>query len=185
MEDNSNNGSQQQGSRPSSDGAGDGRKDGRGKDPRRGNNRGRNNPRRSGPSKEWKLVEKLALQSLEEQKKSRRWGVFFKLATLAYVVFIFAALKPSAGGDAMNSSKEHTAIVDVTGVIMAGREADADTVVGGLRDAFEAKHSKAVLLRINSPGGSPVQSNMVYNEIMRLKEKYPEKKVYAAITDVG
>ncbi|OUS29483.1 S49 family peptidase [Gammaproteobacteria bacterium 45_16_T64] len=128
----------------------------------------------------------MALQSLEEQKKARRWGVFFKLAMLAYVIVIFAAFQPSVGGkDRVLSTDSHTAMVDVQGIIMAGKEASADSIVMGLRDAFEAEKSVAVLLRINSPGGSPVQSNMVYNEIMRLKKEYPEKKVYAAITDVG
>ena len=189
MEDNENNNAQSQDA--SGHDSNDGARDNKGRDHRRGGgNRGgrgnnRSNPRRHGPSKEWKLVEQLALQSLEEQKKARRWSVFFKLAMLAYVVFIFVALNPSTAGDSASSSKSHTAIVDVSGVIMAGREASADTIVGGLRDAFEAKHSKAVMLRINSPGGSPVQSNMVYNEIMRLKEKYSDKKVYAVITDVG
>ncbi len=190
MEDNENNDSQSQ--EVSTHDSNGGSRDKKGRDHRgggnnrsggRGGNRG--NPRRNGPSKEWKLVEQLALQSLEEQKKARRWSVFFKLAMFAYVVFIFIALNPSTAGDSASSSKSHTAIVDVSGVIMAGREASADTIVGGLRDAFEAKHSKAVMLRVNSPGGSPVQSNMVYNEIMRLKEKYPDKKVYAVITDVG
>ncbi|PCJ44874.1 MAG: S49 family peptidase [Moraxellaceae bacterium] len=180
MEDESNNDVQSQtNSRPTAGG------DGQGRDNRRGGNK-RGNPRRHGPSKEWKLVEQLALQSLEEQKKSRRWGIFFKFATLLYVIFIFVAFRSEAGGgDGAKSYEPHTALVDVVGIIMAGREAEADVIVGGLRDAFEAKHSKAILLRINSPGGSPVQSNMVYNEIMRLKEKYPEKKVYAAITDAG
>jgi len=189
MEDNTSNNTQSQ--EASGHDSNEGSRDNKGRDHRGGGNRGgrgggnRGNPRRHGPSKEWKLVEQLALQSLEEQKKARRWGVFFKLAMLAYVVFIFVALNPSKVGDSASSSKSHTAIVDVSGVIMAGREASADTIVAGLRDAFEAKHSKAVMLRINSPGGSPVQSNMVYNEIMRLKEKYSDKKVYAVITDVG
>lgn len=182
MEDNSNNDAQQESRGVSRQNQGG--REGRGRDNRRGGNRGGH--RRSGPSKEWKLVEQLALQSLEEQKKARRWGIFFKMAMLVYVVFIFAAFQPSVGGgDGIAAGDEHTAMVDVNGVIMAGQEASADAIVLGIRNAFEAEKSIAVLLRINSPGGSPVQSNMVYNEIMRLKKEYPEKKVYAAITDVG
>jgi protease-4 len=75
--------------------------------------------------------------------------------------------------------------VEVNGVIAEQNDANADRIVTGLREAFKADNSKAVLLRINSPGGSPVQSGQVYREIERLRKKHPEKKLYAAITDMG
>jgi len=159
------------------------------KSPRRGNRGGQGrggNYRRSGPSKEWKLIEQLAMQSLAEQRKSRRWSIFFKLATLGYLFLLVGVLNPSGwGGEISKPGKSHTALVDLKGVIMDGQESNADSVVSGLRSAFEAEHSKAVILRINSPGGSPVQSGMIYREIVRLKEKNPEKKIYAVITDIG
>jgi protease-4 len=79
----------------------------------------------------------------------------------------------------------HTAVVDVSGPIMNGEKASADTIITALRNAFKAEHSQAVILRINSPGGSPVQSGYVYDEIKRLRGLYPQKKLYAVITDIG
>jgi protease-4 len=79
----------------------------------------------------------------------------------------------------------HTALVMVKGVIAEGEAANANTIVAGLRKAFEAEQSKAVVMVINSPGGSPVQSGYVYDEMWRLREKHPEKKLYAVITDLG
>ena len=82
-------------------------------------------------------------------------------------------------------AEPHVAMVDLNGAIMADSPASADLISTGLREAFEAENAQAVLLRINSPGGSPVQSNFVYNEIRRLRAEHPDKKLYAAITDMG
>ncbi|MBL4866761.1 MAG: S49 family peptidase [Pseudomonadales bacterium] len=137
-----------------------------------------------GSSKEWALIESLLNKSVAEQRKSRRWGIFFKLLTFAYIFFALWMFSPS---NWLPDKKTdfHTAVIDVDGMIAASQEASADAIVSGLRDAFESKEAKGVILRINSPGGSPVQSGFVFNEILRLKEKYPDKKVYAAITDMG
>ncbi|MBA4721316.1 MAG: signal peptide peptidase SppA [Alcanivorax sp.] len=137
-----------------------------------------------GSDKEWKLIEKLLGQAQAEQRKSRRWGIFFKTLTFIYLFVVLFMLIPGRDG-ALAVSEPHVAVVDVDGVISADSEASADLISAGLREAFEADNAKAVLLRINSPGGSPVQSNQVYNEIRRLRETHPEKKVYAAITDTG
>ena len=80
---------------------------------------------------------------------------------------------------------EHVALVSLDGVIAADAPANANTVVAGLRDAFADDSSKAVILSINSPGGSPVQSGYINDEIYRLKALYPEKKMYAVIADLG
>lgn len=144
---------------------------------------GFNRPR---TSKEWKLIEKMVASAQDEQRKARRWGIFFKLAGLAYLLLallVFGASRWS--GDMPSTSKPHTAVVEVNGIIMADSEANADTLVSGIRDAFKAENAKGVVLRINSPGGSPVQSGLVYREIRRLKNEFPHKKVYAVITDVG
>ena len=92
---------------------------------------------------------------------------------------------PGKTGSAVTMAEAHVGIVDVNGVIAPDQEASADLIVTGLTRAFEAENTTAVLLKINSPGGSPVQSNQVYNAIKRLRAEYPEKKLYAAITDVG
>ena len=138
-------------------------------------------------NREWQLIEKLVLSMQDEQRKQRRWSIFFRAATLGYLVLVLLMFLPLRAGfsGSMAAVEPHTALVDVSGVIADGAEANADAISQGLRRAFKAEQSKAVMLRINSPGGSPVQSGYVYNEIMRLKAKYPEKKVYAVITDVG
>lgn len=136
-------------------------------------------------SRDWKLIEKLVMSLQSEQRKSRRWGIFFKLLTFTYLFALFFLLQfPISGGIDSGSSK-HTAVIDITGTIAADELASADNIVGSLREAFESENSVAVIMRINSPGGSPVQSGYVYDEMQRLKEKYPDKKLYAVISDVG
>ena len=140
----------------------------------------------SSPSRpEWKLIEKLLQSANKEQKTTRRWGIFFKFLTFAYLFFILTVLLPKDLPGGPSVSGGHTALVDVQGVISDAEDASADNIVTGLRAAFEAKESKSVVMRINSPGGSPVQSDYVFREIRRLKEQYPDKKLYAVITDVG
>lgn len=138
-------------------------------------------------NREWQLLEKLVLQQGQEQRRARRWGIFFKFLMFAYLFIALVVFSPGAWDtqDAPSPSKPHTALVDVNGMIMPDGEVDADKMAKGLRRAFKAEHSKAVMLRINSPGGSPVQSGTIYREIKRLRLKYPDKKVYAVITDVG
>lgn len=137
-------------------------------------------------SKEWKLVEKLVMSLQAEQRKSRRWGIFFKLLTFAYLIGLLLFIRFPIGGAIDSATGDvHTALIEVNGTIAADQPASADNLVGALRRAFEAKSSEAVLLRINSPGGSPVQSGYVYDEIKRLRALHPDKKVYAVITDIG
>ncbi len=133
---------------------------------------------------EWQILEKVATASVTEQRKARRWGIFFKLLTFFYLFVIIASLLPkeSSLGPMYD---EHVALVSLDGVIAADAPANANTVVAGLRDAFADDSSKAVILSINSPGGSPVQSGYINDEIYRLRALYPEKKLYAVIADLG
>lgn len=128
---------------------------------------------------------KLANAGLQEQRRARRWGIFFKTITLLY---LFLLLMVMIGGfeskDTGFSGERHTAMVDLVGVIADGEDASADFVVAGLRDAFENENSAAVILRINSPGGSPVQAAYINNEITRLRELHPTKPLYAVISDI-
>jgi protease-4 len=135
--------------------------------------------------KEWELLEKVAMASVQEQRKARRWGIFFKFLTFGYL-FIVLSLMLHGGADKAGSIRgDHTAVVNITGEIADGKDANADTINQGLEAAFKAKSSKAVILNINSPGGSPVQSAYVYEEIRSLRKQYPAKKVYAVIGDLG
>ena len=131
------------------------------------------------------ILSKLAFASLTEQRRARRWNIFFKSLFAAYfLVLILMVAFPAGNKDKLSSSKEHTALIEINGVISSETEANADTIITGLREAFEEEKAKAVILRINSPGGSPVQSGYINDEIYRLKKKYPEKKVYAVIVDI-
>ena len=131
------------------------------------------------------IVNRLAFAALNEQRRSRRWSIFFKTLFIAYLFLIFFALYlPDETGPEFKIGK-HTALVEFSGVIADNAEANADTLVGGLRAAFEDDNTAGVILRINSPGGSPVQAGYVYDEIRRLREKYPETKIYAVISDMA
>lgn len=135
--------------------------------------------------RDWKLIEKLVLSLQSEQRKSRRWGIFFKFLTFGYLFLLLFLFRFPLGDSLDATTGKHTALVEITGVIAADELASADNIVGSLREAFEADNSVAVVLRINSGGGSPVQSGYVYDEIQRLRGEYPDKKVYAVISDVG
>lgn len=132
-----------------------------------------------------KLIEKLVMSMQSEQRKSRRWGIFFKLLTFAYLFALLYLIQFPGGGSLERATGAHTALVEIEGAIAADELASADNIVGALRDAFEDPDAVAVVLRINSPGGSPVQAGYVYDEIGRLREEYPDKKVYAVISDIG
>jgi protease-4 len=130
------------------------------------------------------LLEQLAFASLKEQRTARRWGIFFKLLAFAYVtVLAVAAIDWDYSGDAISGSR-HTALVELNGVISAGGEASADRINSALQTAFKDKNTQGVVLRINSPGGSPVQAGLVYDEIRRLRTQYPSIPLYAVIEDI-
>lgn len=135
--------------------------------------------------KEWKLIEKLVLKLGVEQRRARRWGIFFKLLTFAYLFALLFLFTPGMGKAPIKSGENHTALVDVNGLIAHGEPAGADNIVTGLRRAFEDEGTKAVILRINSPGGSPVQAGYVYDEIKRLRAEHPSIKLYGVISDLG
>lgn len=134
---------------------------------------------------EKKLIEDLALSSLREKRTTRRWGIFFKFAFLVYLVsLVFLYYSPLEPGSLEKAAAEHTALINVDGVISSESKASADYIVTALRDAFKDKKTKGIILRMNTPGGSPVQAGYVNDEIYRLKALYPDIKVYAVITDV-
>ena len=136
------------------------------------------------PSWERDVVTKLAESSLKEQRRSRRWGIFFKLLTFAYIAVILFMFSKASSLTTAISSEKHTALVELNGVIADNETANADSIVTALRDAFDNENSAGVILRINSPGGSPVQSGYIYDEIIRLRDKNPDTPLYAVITDI-
>ncbi len=129
------------------------------------------------------LIEKAMLASVQESRRSRRWGIAFKLLTFLYLFVVLALLVSEDILKTARRGKDHTALVEIKGIIAPGAEAGADKVISGLREAFEDSHTKAVILRINSPGGSPVQAGYINDEVRRLKKKH-QLPVYAVLVDV-
>ncbi len=127
-------------------------------------------------------LERVALEVLRQQRTDRRWRVFFRLAWLGLVVAVVWGLM-SQRTHAPVSNKPHTALIEVRGEIASDSEASAEGLVGALKNAFEDTAAQAIVLRINSPGGSPVQSGIVNDEIRRLKAKH-KKKVYAVVEEI-
>ena len=136
------------------------------------------------PNWERKTIEKLAYSALEEQKRTRRWGIFFKLLTFAYLIFVLVAAMGWLRHGTGVAAAQHTALIDVRGVIADGAEASADRIIDGLRAAFKDSKTQGVVMRINSPGGSPVQAGQINDEIKRLRAKYPKIPLYAVVDDV-
>jgi len=137
----------------------------------------------SGDDKSWKLLEKTLLASVQEQRRSRRWGIFFKLLTFTYLLGMLVLFSPLVDMEKSATRGSHyTALIEVRGVIADKESASADNIVGSLRTAFEDPKVKGVILRINSPGGSPVQAGMMNDEILRLKALY-KKPVYAVVEE--
>ena len=136
--------------------------------------------------KAWQLLEKTLLASVQEQRRSRRWGIFFKSLTFIYLIGALFLLSPLSRLDgAAATGQPHTALIEVRGTIADRQEASADNLVTSLRRAFKDEQTRAVVLRINSPGGSPVQAGYVYDEIKRLRALHPDTPVYAVIADIG
>jgi protease-4 len=129
------------------------------------------------------VLEKLAMFTVREQRARRRWGIFFKIAALLVALYaIWAGFNYS-----MTTSETvgaHTALIDINGTIEADGRGSASVVIPALDKAFAATDSVGVILRINSPGGSPVQAGMIYDEIVRLRKVYPKKPLYVVVEEM-
>ena len=142
------------------------------------------NPQAPNNSPDWerRTLEKLAFAALDEQKSRRRWGIFFKAIGFIYLLVVLFAVVD--WGSDTEHQERHTAMVSLNGVIQSKGEANAEKLMAALQSAFEEKNSVGVVLRINSPGGSPVQAGMINDDIHRLRAKYPEKPLYAVVEDM-
>lgn len=136
------------------------------------------------PSWEKTLVRELSMDALLEKRRARRWGIFFKFMLALYLVTLLVLWTPDLWKDAHLPADEYTALIEINGVISADSEARADYIVGALRDAFDDDKVKGIILRINSPGGSPVQSGYIHDEILRLKKEHEDIPVYAVVVDM-
>src|SRR5690606_33201319 len=150
-----------------------------------------NAPSRSAPApragdERWtrELLEKLATESLVERRRARRWSIFFRLVYL--LVFIVAAITVvGAMGGALGVAGSHVAVIDIRGAIEEGGSNSAERINDALLSAFETEAVRGVILRINSPGGSPVQAGQIYEEIRRLRARHADKPLFAVIEEAG
>lgn len=131
------------------------------------------------------VIEKIALAAITEQTRARRWSVFFKSLAFCYLTIVLGiTLYPVLKKDMNIDSKEHTAVIDVTGPIAEDKEANATSIIESLRNAVKDKQTKGIILHSNSPGGSPVQSAYVYEEIRTIKKQHPDLPIYAVVSDI-
>jgi protease-4 len=136
------------------------------------------------PGWERKVLEKVALESIAEQRRRRRWGIFFKFIGFAYLLALFAIIGDWGGKAEQMADGKHTALIQLNGMIQANGEANAENIISALQSAFEDKGTSGVVLQINSPGGSPVQAGMMRDEIVRLRKKHPAIPLYVVVEDV-
>ena len=129
-------------------------------------------------------LERLAVMTLTEVRRARRWNLVFRFAWLAFVIALAVVWMAPNWFDT-GSSGPHSALIDVRGIIGDEGDASADQIVAGLQAAFEDSDTAGVILRINSPGGSPVQAGYVSDEIVRLRELHPDTPLYAVVTDIA
>ena len=135
---------------------------------------------------EREVIEKPALAAVTEQRRTRRWGIFFKSLMFVYLAVILGiSLYPTLKQNMSSSDGEgHTAIINITGVIAEGKEANADSIIKSLRNAVKNEETKGIILHVNSPGGSPVQSSYIFNEIRKIKAENPKIPIYAVASDI-
>ncbi|MTI63194.1 S49 family peptidase [Methylophaga sp.] len=145
---------------------------------------GDNKPRNTADDTQWErtVLRDLAFAAIKEQRAKRRWGYVFKFLILLYLVgFMVLAYSP---GKLATVADPHTAMVDIQGIIASDAEANADAMITGIREAFESETAKGLILRLNTPGGSPVQAGLINDEIQRLRAGRPDFPVYAVVQDV-
>ena len=130
------------------------------------------------------VIERLAAEGLREQQRARRWGIFFKLLTFGLLFIALIAVFGSVVSGERNCADKCTAVVDIDGELDIDSRASAENVIQGLRSAFKNKTTQGVVLRINSPGGSPVQAGEINDEIRRLRGKYPDTPIYAVVEEI-
>ena len=140
----------------------------------------------SGPEARNQLADKVLQGFLRHQRSGRRWSIFFRLLFFAWLFFVTWKIV-SPGSDAVSSGTRGpvTAVVRMDGVIGSDPEATSRSVMAGLEQAFGQKNVRGIVLSIDSPGGSSVQSGQIYDGIMRLRKAHPDKKIYAVIGDSG
>jgi protease-4 len=143
------------------------------------------NPNNTHPGWEREAIEKLAYAALNEQKASRRWGIFFKSLMFGYLLIVLViAVYPRFKTGMGQSGSAHTAVVDIVGMIAEGKDTNAADIIESLRNAVKDSNTKGIILHANSPGGSPVQSSYIYDEIKKIKKEQPKLPIYTVVSDM-
>ena len=141
-------------------------------------------PALAGDGWERKVLERVALAAIAEQRAARRWGIFFKLLILGYLMLVLFVGMGWVKRGVDKSAGKHSALVELRGVIAADTQASAENVMTGLQAAFKDSNTQGVILRINSPGGSPVQAGYINDEIKRLRKLHPGIPLYVVVEDI-
>ncbi|NLC24024.1 MAG: signal peptide peptidase SppA [Oxalobacter sp.] len=134
---------------------------------------------------EREMIEKMLTAGLKEQRAKRRWSIFFKFVGIAIVLIIFGMAKTfDLSSSETVPMESHAALIKINGVIQSEGKASAENIIKALQKAFGEKKTVGIILRINSPGGSPVQAGRIYDEIQRLKQQYPDKPVHVVVEEM-
>lgn len=133
---------------------------------------------------EKEILEKLAFSSIREQRRGRRWGIFFKSLTFLYLFLLLFLAMGWIGKAGIKSIDKHTALINLHGMLTPDSVSSAENINASLRNAFNDKNTQGVIIQINSPGGSPVQAGYINDEILRLRSIYPDIPLYAVIGDI-
>lgn len=142
-------------------------------------------PAPAAPTWEQQTLRELLVETLKEQRARRRWNIFFRLVTLVYVTVFLVWLLDLGNFGGVDAGEAHTAVIDIEGEIGFDAQTTAEATVESLQAAFRDSGARGVILRINSPGGSPVQAGLIYDEVRRLRAEHKDKPVYAVIEELG
>ncbi|MFI3196210.1 MAG: S49 family peptidase [Methylococcaceae bacterium] len=142
-------------------------------------------PHESDSGWERAVIEQLAFAAIKEQRHARRWGIFFKSLMFAYLIALLGlAVYPKIKTEMGATGHQHTAIIDIVGPIAEDKDANAADIIDSLREAVKDENTKGIILHANSPGGSPVQSSYIYEEIRKIKKEHPTLPIYAVVSDI-
>lgn len=133
---------------------------------------------------EREVIEKIALAAITEQRRARRWNIFFKALMFTYLFVIFAVAMAPRFEASMSDSDKHTAVINIAGIILEDSEANAKSIIKGMRNAVKDEGTQGIILHLNTPGGSPVQSAYIYEEILQIKKENPDLPIYAVVSDI-
>ncbi|GFO71193.1 protease IV [Bathymodiolus japonicus methanotrophic gill symbiont] len=135
---------------------------------------------------EREAIEKLAFAAVTEQRRARRWGIFFKSLMFVYLAVILGvSMYPTLKQNMEDADGEgHTAVINIVGMIAEGKDANAEAIIKSLRNAVNNEDTKGIILHVNSPGGSPVQASYIYNEIRKIKAAHPDLPIHAVASDI-